>query len=125
MATWLGRGDEERERTELERLDRSAGALADAGDGELDSLRIRQQAIWQTYFETAFENLREDERERAAEALRALLGEHMPGVVVSVGDGGQTVGGNVVIRADHGSAAAMRMGDVTLGNPSQPGPHQG
>ncbi|MFJ9695579.1 hypothetical protein [Kitasatospora sp. NPDC101183] len=38
--------------------------------------------------------------------------------------GGVAVGGNVEIRADHGSAAAWQMGDVNLGNPPHPGPHQ-
>ncbi len=44
---------------------------------------------------------------------------------VSAGDGGQAVGGNVDIRADHGSAAAWTMGNVNLGNPPQPEPPQG
>nr|WP_233273728.1 hypothetical protein [Streptomyces broussonetiae] len=44
---------------------------------------------------------------------------------ISAGDGGQAVGGNVGIRADHGSAAAWSMRDVTLGNPREPGPRQG
>ncbi|MFF4922523.1 hypothetical protein ACFY4B_18250 [Kitasatospora sp. NPDC001261] len=40
---------------------------------------------------------------------------------VAAGDGGVSVGGNVDIRADRGSAAAWTMGNVTLGNPPQPG----
>ncbi|MFI6157879.1 hypothetical protein ACIBCA_34945 [Kitasatospora sp. NPDC051170] len=44
---------------------------------------------------------------------------------VSAVDHAVAVGGNIDIRADHGSAAALHMGDVTLGNPPQPGPQQG
>ncbi|WP_327289293.1 hypothetical protein [Streptomyces sp. NBC_01198] len=54
---------------------------------------------------------------RAAEAAGASA--------VASGDG-IAVGGNVGIRAENGSAAALRMGDVTLGNPRPPGsPTQG
>ncbi|MFJ4184933.1 hypothetical protein [Kitasatospora sp. NPDC089509] len=59
--------------------------------------------------------------ERAVEELRAA--DRAAGGV-SAGDAGTAVGGNVDIRADHGSAAAWTMGDVTLGNPPQPGPQQ-
>ncbi|MEW1777109.1 hypothetical protein [Streptomyces sp. NPDC086777] len=63
--------------------------------------------------------------ERALRELQALsrgTGQ------VSAGGGGPAVGGNVDIRADHGSAAAWTMGDVTIGdaaNPSRPGPAPG
>ncbi|MDH6124839.1 hypothetical protein [Kitasatospora sp. GP82] len=41
---------------------------------------------------------------------------------VSAGDGGQAVGGNVDISADHGAVAAWTItGNVTLGGPAQPG----
>ncbi|MFJ9839281.1 hypothetical protein ACIRYZ_02270 [Kitasatospora sp. NPDC101155] len=60
--------------------------------------------------------------QREVDALQALSGSAGG---VSAGNGGQAVGGNVEIRADHGSAAAFTMGDVSLGNPPQPGPHQG
>ncbi|MFI9100946.1 hypothetical protein ACIGXA_10485 [Streptomyces fildesensis] len=55
---------------------------------------------------------------RAVKEVRAAAG---PGGV-SAGDSGLAVGGNLDIRADHGSAAAVRMGDVHLGNPPVPGP---
>ncbi|MEU6821561.1 hypothetical protein ABZ921_13090 [Streptomyces atriruber] len=126
VARWFGQGDDERVRAELDRLDRSANALAAAGDGdgEADRLRLREEAVWQVRFETVLAALGEDEQERAAEALRALLREHTGSGTVTTGEG-QSVGGNVDIRADHGSVAALRMGDVTLGNPPQPGPPQG
>ncbi|MGW7568582.1 hypothetical protein ACWGJV_20195 [Streptomyces tendae] len=47
---------------------------------------------------------------------------------VSAASGGLAVGGRVDVRAEGGSAAALRMGDVTLGsspNPRQPGPNKG
>lgn len=69
----------------------------------------------------------EDAAERDAvfaEALRAAVAEVQatarPGGVTAGGDG-VAVGGDVSIRADRGSAAAVRMGDVTLGNPPVPG----
>jgi hypothetical protein len=45
------------------------------------------------------------------------------GEAVTAG-GVQAVGGHVTIEADHGSAAAWTMGNVTVGNPPQPGTHQ-
>ncbi|MEV5885809.1 hypothetical protein AB0L74_24345 [Streptomyces sp. NPDC052020] len=104
----------------LERLDHDARALAD-GDGDT-RVRVGRQAAWQARFETVLEELDDEERESAAEGLRALLGTYATG---ATGDGGQTIGGDVTVRADHGSAAALRMGDVTIGSPPRPGPHQG
>ncbi|MFD9339532.1 hypothetical protein ACFWBF_34890 [Streptomyces sp. NPDC060028] len=125
VAQWFGRGDGARERVELERLDRSAAVLEGAQDGgEAERARIGQQAAWQARFEQALESLGEPERERAARLLRALLDAHAPADGVSAPGGGQAVGGNVDIRADHGSAAALRMRDVTVGTP-KPGPQQG
>ncbi|MER6632322.1 hypothetical protein ABT301_29580 [Streptomyces sp. NPDC000987] len=73
------------------------------------------------------------ERDTAfAEALEKLVQELQAsggsGGGVSASGDGQAVGGNVGIRAEGGSAAALRMGNVTLGsapNPQQPGPDQG
>ncbi|MGW1160995.1 hypothetical protein ACWD48_22795 [Streptomyces sp. NPDC002519] len=126
VARWFGHGDEERERVELERLDRSADALmAAAGGSEADTVAIRQQAAWQAHFERALEGLSQCEQERAAEELRALLDAQVAPGTVSAGDRGQAIGGDVDIRADHGSVAALRVGDVTLGTPPTPGPTQG
>ncbi|MFK0256597.1 hypothetical protein [Streptomyces sp. NPDC090445] len=76
----------------------------------------------------ALEDLPESEREEAARALRDLLDAHTRAggaPEVTAPGGGQAVGGNVDVRADHGSAAALRMGDVTVGTPPAPGPQQG
>lgn len=124
LARWFGHGDEERERAVLERLDSTSVVLTAALDSELEQATIMQQAAWQARFETVLEGLRESEREQAAEALRLLLNAHA-GWEASAGDGGAAVSGRVDIRADHGSAAALRMGDVTINNPPQPGPHEG
>lgn len=61
--------------------------------------------------------------EQAVKELQATLAASASGV--SVSGGGQAIGGNVSIHAEGGSAAALRMGDVSFGNPSKPGPEQG
>jgi hypothetical protein len=60
---------------------------------------------------------------RALERAVAAVQEAEAGgaSVLAFGDG-IAVGGNVEIKADGGSAAALRMGDVKLGNPPVPGP---
>ncbi|GGS37909.1 hypothetical protein GCM10010253_09300 [Streptomyces badius] len=124
VAQWFARGDGARRSVELERLDRSAAALESAQDDEQADVRSGQRGAWQARFEQALENLSDSEREEAAEILRALLRTHAP-ADGAVPGGGPTIGGNVDIRADHGSAAAVQMGDVTVGTPPQPGPQQG
>ncbi|MGW6709202.1 hypothetical protein ACWGDE_30540 [Streptomyces sp. NPDC054956] len=129
VASWFGRGDTERVTGELVRLDRSASELAGAAGtreaGQLERARIRQEAMWQARFESLLEGLPEDLRERAAEELRALLDAHAaPGV--SAGAAGLAVGGDVHVRADHGSiAAAVINGGVQLSPPPSPAPRQG
>lgn len=125
VARLLGRGDAERERVELERLDRTAGALEAPPPSEAERVRLRQEASWQTRFEALLEDVAGAERERVAAELRALVQEQAASCAVSAGDHGVAVGGSVDVRADHGSVAALRVGDVTVGNPSQPGPPQG
>lgn len=125
VARWFGRGDVQREQTELERLDQTVAELA-AGDGaEAERVRIRQEVVWQTRIEGLLESLDERERMRFADELRTVLAQHAPQGEVSADRGGLAIGGDVEVRADHGSAAAVRMGDVTVGNPPVPGSHQG
>ncbi|MGP3991515.1 hypothetical protein [Streptomyces sp. 3N207] len=126
VARWLGRGNPQRENDELERLDRTAGDLESVGPAELERVRIRQEAAWQARIEALLESLDGSERDQAAEQLNALLEQCIPQGGVSASQGGQVVGGNVDISADRGSVAAWNMGNVTPGNPPQPGPpHQG
>ncbi|WP_326598917.1 hypothetical protein [Streptomyces sp. NBC_01803] len=112
VAGWFGRGDEARERAELERLERTAAALADGAGGDL--VRIEQQTAWRTRFETLFESVADErEREALADRLRDLLRE-------GAADG-LVVGGDMTIRADRGSiAAAVIHGGVRIDNTRRP-----
>ncbi|MEV6977473.1 hypothetical protein [Kitasatospora sp. NPDC093806] len=128
VAAWFGRGDARREGAELERLGRTAAELAAAEGGQLERVRIRQEASWQARFEAFLEDLPEDERERAGEALRELLAEHATRAraQVSAGDGGLAAGGDVRISAQEGSVAAgVIHGGVRIGHPQAPDPSQG
>ncbi|MFK4143472.1 hypothetical protein ACI2LZ_33735 [Streptomyces filamentosus] len=126
VARLLGRGDGERERGELERLDRTASALEAGGAAEVERVRLRQEVSWQTRFEALLEDVDGAERERVVADLQSLVQEQQAAAGgVSAREHGVAVGGSVEVRADHGSVAALRVGDVTLGNPSQPGPPQG
>lgn len=118
VARLLGRGDGERERTELDRLDRTASASEAQPSAEVDQARLRQEASWQTRFEALLEDVDGPERERVVAELRALVQEQPASGEVSAGDHGVAVGGSVEVRADHGSVAALRVGGVRLGNPS-------
>ncbi|MDH6130090.1 hypothetical protein [Kitasatospora sp. GP82] len=132
-----GRADEEVDRTldaamdELHDLvsrklgeDTALQRLADEAEAgqEEPSGRTRQRV------QLALEDAAEHDQ-GFAEALDRALGRlqflSRTGSGVSAGDSGQAIGGNVEIRADHASAAAWNMENVTVGNPPQPGPTQG
>ncbi|MEU0185442.1 hypothetical protein ABZ312_30370 [Streptomyces sp. NPDC006207] len=73
-ARMLGRGEIARERTALERLDRTQAALDTVGEGEeVERVRVAQAAVWQTQFETLLEEASESEREQIAAELEALI----------------------------------------------------
>lgn len=127
VARLFARGDGKREADESQRLDQSAAALAAASPDDLERLRDRQEAAWQTRFETLLEDLHGDEQERVAAELRELL-RTVPGNIgsVSAGQGGLAAGGPVNISADRGSAAAgVVHGGIQLGNPLKPDRPQG
>ncbi|MEU2503478.1 hypothetical protein ABZ621_02080 [Streptomyces sp. NPDC007863] len=125
VARWFGRGNPEREHAELERLDSTAGELEAAPPAEVERVRIRQEAAWQGRIQALLESLEDTERAAIVDELTALrTRQTSPGDGASAGQGGVAVGGNVIVQADHSSAAALVMGNVTLGNPSQPGSHQ-
>lgn len=128
VAAWFGRGDTERERAELERLDQTATALTAASPDGVERVRIRQEASWETLFVMLLESLDDAEREQAATQLRALLEEQVAGASsgVSAGAGGVAAGGDISVRAEQGSiAAAVINGGASIGTPSQPDPSQG
>ncbi|MEU2712302.1 hypothetical protein [Streptomyces sp. NPDC007205] len=105
----LQRAREEAEAGQTEPSDRTQRRLTDA----LEDAGERDAA-----FAEALENL--------VKELQDSAGPGRGGV--SASRDGQAIGGNVDIRAEGGSAAALKMGDVTIGsagNPRQPGPDQG
>lgn len=123
VARLLARGNGERERAELERLDRTASTLEAPAPMGTEQIRIRQESSWQTRFEALLEDLGGEELQQVVSELHALIEEQAEASnTVSAGEHGVAVGGDVNLRADHGSLAALRVGDVTFGNPSQPGP---
>jgi hypothetical protein len=124
VARWFGRGNPQREQVQLERLDQTAAELQAARPAEAERVRIRQEAAWQGRIEVLLESLEDVERARVVDELRTLQAQQTIPRAVLAGQSGLAVGGDLNVRADNGSAAAVTMGNVTLGNPSQPGPHQ-
>ncbi|WP_030270499.1 hypothetical protein [Streptomyces sp. NRRL B-24484] len=108
----------------LERLDRAATELDRASPEEAEQVRTGLKASWQDRFEDLLESLGEDEREKAAGQLGELVASvRREAGGVSAGKHGLAIDGNVSIVANHGVAAGQIRGDVTLGNPPQPGPN--
>ena len=118
VAKWFAREDTGREHVALERLDRTAAALAAAGPGEVERVRAGQEASWQTMFELLLEGLDGEEQQRAADELRDLLAGFAGGQAAAVGPGAVAVAGDVGIHAETGGAAAWQMGNVQTGYPS-------
>jgi hypothetical protein len=69
----LGRGDGRREHAELERLDQTTAALASADAGEVQRVRMAQEASWRARFEALLESATDEDRERIASELRRLV----------------------------------------------------
>jgi hypothetical protein len=135
-----GRADQEVDRTldgAMDRLDdlvrRKLGEdtalqrlTLEAAEGQDEASERTRQRVQLALEDAAEQDLAFAEAlERAVQELQALsrgAGQ------VSTGDGGLAVGGNVDIHAAHGSAAAWKMGHVTIGpakNPPKPGPDPG
>lgn len=87
---------------------------AEEADGGEVSVRTRRRLT------DALDEAVEQDGELAA-ALRQAVHEVRD---VSADGDGIVVAGDVDIHAEGGSAAALRMGDVTIGNPPPPGPPQ-
>ncbi|MFJ2008602.1 hypothetical protein [Streptomyces chartreusis] len=126
VATWFGRGDVQRERTELDRLDQTAAVLEAAEGQQAELVRLRQEASWAAWFIALLESLTEDQREHAAAELRNLIAQHFPQGGVSAGQSGIAAGRDVNVRAEQSSvAAAVLHGDVNMSTPPRPDPSQG
>ncbi|MGW2787707.1 hypothetical protein ACWC3X_42055 [Streptomyces populi] len=108
------------ERVALKRLERTEAQLQ--GVAPDASERERSAAVWETRFHDLLESLGEADFERAVAQLRELVSSAGPGGGVSAGKGGVAIGGNAHVRAENQAAAAVTMGDVTIGNPPTPGP---
>lgn len=117
VAKWFGRGDTQREQAAVERLDRTAAALKAAGPGEVERVRVGQEASWQTWFEILLDGLDGQEQQRAADELRDLLAGLAGSRAAALGQGAVAVAGGVDIHAETGGAAAWQMGNVQIGQP--------
>ncbi|MFI8849001.1 hypothetical protein ACIGW3_02185 [Streptomyces sp. NPDC053499] len=72
-AELVGRGDAERVRAELMRLDRTAHALTRPPSGDAGAERARQEGLWAGRFEALLDRLEGAEQSSAAAELHALL----------------------------------------------------
>ncbi|MEV6332086.1 hypothetical protein [Streptomyces sp. NPDC051909] len=72
VAELVTRGDAERGRAELERLDGTARALEPGTDTAPDREALRQEGAWQERFTALLESLDGEDRERAVQGLRTL-----------------------------------------------------
>ncbi|WP_055567199.1 hypothetical protein [Streptomyces atriruber] len=125
VARWFGRGDAQREQTELERLDQTAASVLAADRAEAERARNRQEGVWQTRIEALLESLDAAQREQAAGQLRSLLAQHAPQSGVVAGPGGLAAN-TVDIRADRGGiAGGVIHGGAQAGSPPLPDSHQG
>jgi hypothetical protein len=124
VARLFGRDKQQVEILEA-RLEDTRTQLTAVPAPQLDQLRRRQTQAWTTRLEDLL-----DEQPDAAGRLQELLDElaqhpAMSGTATAVGTRSVAVGGNVDVRAEGGSAAALTMGDVTLGappvDPTKPG----
>ncbi|MFE7750222.1 hypothetical protein [Streptomyces sp. NPDC057428] len=89
VARLFGRGDDT-----LARLDRTEGAVRDAGPEERDRVREAEGLTWALRFRELLEALEGDRQDRAAERLRELgqpvqsvAGNTFTGSQVQIGDG--------------------------------------
>jgi hypothetical protein len=96
-ARLVGRGDGAREAEALERLDRTAAALAASEEGERERVRAVHAVLWQGEFASLLESLGEEERELLVGQLGALVKDF----------GGGSAGGKVTGNTFHGPVAVQ------------------
>ncbi len=115
MARLLGRGDNQRERAELARLDQTAASLAEASPSDAERLRLHHEVAWQTRLEILLEGLTIAERIRFADELRDLINSACDAIgSVNSGASGITVGRNLLIESrDRSISAGIIYGDVS------------
>lgn len=102
-------------------LDQSAAELAQADADKLEQIRVRVEASWQTRLEDFLAELTDAEQKEIAQQLREtvrLADTTGNRGSVSADAGSVAIGGNAYIKAEGGSAAAVTMGDVSIGRPS-------
>ncbi|EFE73007.1 hypothetical protein [Streptomyces sp. HCCB10043] len=111
-AKLVGRGDAERVRAELVRLDGTAQALTTSPSGDADAERARQEGLWAGRFEALLDQLEGSEQLDAAAELRAILAS----LTTTVGD--TAIGtGNAMA---HGGGSAIT--GIRNASGSRPGP---
>ncbi|MFF8968323.1 hypothetical protein [Streptomyces sp. NPDC014995] len=96
-ARLVGRGDDAREAEALERLDRTAAAVAAAEEGERERVLAVHAVLWQGEFASLLESLAEGDRERFVERLRSLARDF----------GSEPSGGAVTGNTFHGPTAVQ------------------
>lgn len=107
----------------LDRLDRTAAELESADSGAAVQVRDDAVTAWRIRFRDLLEELDDDGREQVAVQLRELVAlAQQAGGGVSAADDGIAIGRDVHIQAQNHAVAAVRIGDVTIGNPPSPGP---
>ncbi|MFD8012557.1 hypothetical protein [Streptomyces sp. NPDC058955] len=124
VAALAGRGDAERGRAELERLDQTARALEPGTGAAPEREALLQEGTWRERFSTLLESLDGEDRERAVRDLRTLA-DFVAGATGDTAldtgnavarDGGSAVTG--VQRPGGGTAArAVRTGDAEATGP--------
>ena len=97
-ARLVGRGDGARETETLERLDRTAAALAATEEGERERLRAVHAVLWQGEFASLLESLGADERELLVGQLTRLTRDF---------GGDRPAGGAVTGNTYHGPVAVQ------------------
>jgi hypothetical protein len=123
FARVLGRGDPARERVAERRLAETREQLQGAPGQELEQERGRLEAAWQTRLVDLLE-----EHPDAAHDLQILVDQvqaALPAGVMSAADHSAAAGRDMNISASGGGVAAGTIhGNVSTGNPTNPGPER-